>query len=146
MKKLLLCLVMTLSVVSVFGQRRMHLRDVYVNLDTLVIEVASVPAESDVLIELPKESKIILAFNVGRTKAIVLHNPGYQFVRRLEYDVRETETRIILYHKDKYLYCGYVYDKKVKAARYFEAINENEKARLTKRLPFLSRIPSFSEE
>lgn len=148
MKKIILIALTVLSTLSISAQRPgrlAHFRNVYTQLDSLVLENMPTVEQTeygDYLIALPKSTKVIIAYNNDKTKAIVLHS-SYQFVRHMEYNVKDDNVRTVLYYKDKHLYCGYIYDKKSKAGRYFEAINEDEKDMLTKRLPFLKNLPTF---
>lgn len=152
MKRLLIALtaIMIMAVTCEaqgFG-RRNHFRNVYTNVETLALQNAPTPfptENGDYLVELPKESKLVIAFNTNKTKAIVLDN-GYMFGRRMEFNVKDDEARLVLFFKDEHVYCGYIYDKKTKAGKYFEAINQTEKDKLTERLPFLKRMPTFTIE
>ena len=71
---------------------------------------------------------------------------GYAWGKRMEFNVKYEGSRLILWYKDEHLYCGYIYDNKVKACQYFEAINDSEKDRLVKRFKFLERMPTFTNE
>lgn len=150
MKKLILIALTVLSTLSLSAQRPgrpAHFRNVYTQIDSLVVEnfpTVEQTEDGDYLIALPKSTKVVIAYNSDKSKAIVLHS-GYQFVRHMEYNVKDNEVRTVLYYKDKHLYCGYIYDKKHKEGRYFEAINESEKVMLTARLPFLKNIPTFKD-
>ena len=53
--------------------------------------------------------------------------------------------KLILWYKNKKLYCGYIYDKRVKTAKYFEAINKEEKDKLSNRIPFIKHIPYYED-
>jgi hypothetical protein len=73
------------------------------------------------LIEMPYPDKMIIRTNKDRTKAIVVYN-SYCFGRHKEFNVKETDRRIVLwYEDDDGLYCGYTYDKKYKVCKYFES-------------------------
>ena len=125
--------------------QRMHLKNIYTNIDSIVLEAipAIVQEEgSDYLIQLPHKSKLIVAYNADKTKAIVLRS-GFIYMRHYEYNVKDNDVRLVLWYKDEHVYCGYIYDKSSKAGNYFEAITQEEKDKLTKRLPFLERIPTF---
>ena len=129
-----------------FGHRA-HFKNVYKNIETYVLDKAPVvyPREDgSCLVELPRESKLVIAFNDDKTKAIVLDN-GYMFGRRMEFTVKDDDKRLVLFFKDEHIYCGYIYDKEAKAGKYFEAINEEEKETLVGRLPFLKRLPTFTD-
>lgn len=122
-----------------------HFKMIYTDIDSVVIENVQLPYSSekpDYLVELPRSSKIIIAYNKERSKCIVLRS-GYQFMRHMEYTVKDDETRLILYYKDKKMYCGFIYDKRAKAGSYFEAIEQSEKDKLIERVPFLKRLPTF---
>ena len=95
------------------------------------------------LIELPHESKIVVAYNDDKTKAIILRN-GYLFGKHFEFDVKDDEKRTVFYHNDDVLFCGYIYDKASNAAQYFETINDTEKNNLIRRMPFLRRFHRFN--
>lgn len=142
---LFLCL-FTLTVASQsFVHQRMHFKRIYTQIDSLILENAPTPfptEEGDYLIELPKAQKIVIAYNHNKTKAIVLH--GYRWAKKMEFNVKDNEVRLILWYKDEHVYCGYIYDKKSKACSYAEAINEAEKEKLVKKFPFLEWIPTFS--
>lgn len=152
MKRLLISLLAMLMVTITcnaqgFGIKK-HFKNVYTKVCVLTLENAPTPFPregSESLIELPKESKFVIAFNADSTKAIVL-NGGYMFGMHKEFSVKNNEARLVLFHKDKHVYCGYIYDKKAKAGKYFEAINENEKEKLVEKLPFLKRLPTFIAE
>jgi hypothetical protein len=71
------------------------------------------------LVPLPHKDKMLIATNKDRTKGIVLYN-SYCFGRHKEFTITENERRMILWYEDDDLYCGYVYDKAYKVAKYFE--------------------------
>ena len=128
--------------------QRMHLKNIYTNVDSIVLEAIPTVAptdDGDYLIQLPHKSKLVIAYNADKTKAIVLRS-GFVYMRHYEYNVKDEGVRLILWHKDEHVYCGYIYDKKSKAGNYFEAMNQDEKDKLTKRLPFLRRIPTFTND
>lgn len=150
MKRLIVTTIMSLAMlltVSAQALRPFHLREVYTQIDSLVLEHAQTNNLSggDYIIDLPRKCKIVLAYNADRSKTIILNiRGGYNFVRHMEYNVSDSEERTVLYYKDDHLYCGYIYDKRIKAGKYFEAINQDEKERLVERIPFLKRIPTFT--
>ena len=148
LKRLMLAIMFCIiASVSCHAQKRTHFRDVYTNVDSVIIEnLPSVEqtADGDYLIPLPRKSKLVIAYNADKTKAIVLYS-GFQYVKHMEYNVKDDEKRLVLWFKDKHLYCGYTYDKDTKTGRYFEAINSEEKDKLIKRLPFLKRVPTFTD-
>ena len=145
-KFVILLLLAILAVDFCNAHRPKHFKAIYTDIDSLVVENVQIPyseEKQDYIIELPRSSKILIAYNDDRSKAIVLRS-GYQYMRHLEYKVKDDETRTVLYYKDKHIYCGFIYDKRVKAGSYFEAIEESEKDRLVNRLPFLKRLPTFN--
>lgn len=79
--------------------------------------------EGDYMAPVPHKDNMIIRTNSDRTKAVVLYN-SYCFGRHLVFDVQENDRRLILYHKDNNLYCGYIYDKKFKVCKYFESRKE----------------------
>ena len=87
--------------------------------------------------------KMIIAYNQDRSKAIILRN-SYVLGKHFEFEVKEEPNRLILWYKDNHIYCGYIYDKRIKSCDYFEAINNRDKNRLLRRMPFLRGIPSFN--
>ena len=72
---------------------------------------------------LPHNDNLVIKTNKDRTKAIVLYN-SYCFGRHLEFEVQENDRRIVLYNQDDKGYCGYIYDKYYKVAKYFESKKE----------------------
>jgi hypothetical protein len=148
MRKFILASILCLFAVSAFSQapRRFHFRNVYTTVDTLIVkgvQFARPNKDGDYLITLQNEQNLIIAYNSDHTKAIVLH--GYAWGKRMEFNVKYNEARLVLWYKDEHIYCGYIYDTKHKACQYFEAINESEKDRLVKRFKFLERMPTFTE-
>lgn len=75
--------------------------------------------EGHYVIEMPKKDKMIIRLNADRSKAIVVYN-SFVFGRHKEFNIKETERRIVLWYDDDELYCGYAYDKAVKCCKYFE--------------------------
>ena len=70
------------------------------------------------------KDNIIIKTNKDRTKAIVLYN-SYCFGRRfLEFTIQENDRRIVFYNQDDKEYCGYIYDKYYKVAKYFDSKKE----------------------
>ena len=131
-----------------FNRSRMkHFRDVYKQVEVLTLENAptTFPTENnDYLIELPKATQVVIAYNEDKSNAIIISMPGYPFYKHMEYNVNDNEKRLVLWYKDDHLYCGYTYDKKSKAGKYFEAIDQEEKDKLVKKIPFLKNIPTFN--
>jgi len=79
--------------------------------------------DKDYMAPLPHKDKMIIKTTSDKSKAIVIYN-SYCFGRHLEFNVEENERRIVLWFKDKNLYCGYIYDKTFKVATYFESKKE----------------------
>lgn len=128
--------------------RPMHFNKVYTIIDSLVLEKIPTPfptEDDDYLMELPRNGKMVIAYNEDKTKAIVLRN-GYTHGRHMQFDVEDNKARLVLYYMDKTIFCGYIYDKASKACKYFEAINEEEKEKLVDKLPFIRFIPTFYHE
>lgn len=71
------------------------------------------------LINAPHKDKMVIRTNADRTKAIVVYN-SYIFGRHKEFNIKETDKRIVLWYQDDTLYCGYQYDKRYKVGKYFE--------------------------
>ena len=137
MKKILLMLVVLLIGISVTAQERVELP-----LEMISVNLPSglePPAESidlgegSYLLKMPeKHSMVILRWEDGG--AIVLHssffisrfftNPERYFRGprhdHLRYEVMENDRRLVLWHKDDRIYCGYIYDKYYKVCQYFE--------------------------
>ena len=147
MKRLILALVMCLISICSYCQAFGHFKAVYKTVDTLVVQKvqSTFPTkDGDYLVSLPNEDMLVVAYNADHSKAIVLH--GYVWGKRMEFNVKYNESRLILWYKNEHIYCGYVYDEKMKACQYFEAINETEKNRLVNKLPFLKYKPYFIED
>lgn len=148
MASFVMAIMMLMTTSVIYAQNkigRYHFKDKYTNVETITVENATVPTENgDYLIELPVKSNLTIAYNAEHSQAIVLHS-DYPFIKHMEYNVKDNDVRLVLWFMDKgkHVYCGFVYDKKSKTARYFEAINEAEKERLVKRLPFLKNTPTF---
>ena len=133
MRKLL---IMIFSLMTICSSAQ-HFRRIYTNLDTLKVKSVSIGVE-DYLVNL--STQLIIAYNNDKTKAIVF---GYMFGKHFEYNVKDDFSRLILWYKNRHIYCGYIYDKKSKTAKYFEAINREEKDKLVTKIPFIKHIPSF---
>ena len=150
MKKIIFITLLNMLAINIQAQN-FHPRMVYTDIDTLAFDkIAKTPEtkDEDYLIELPKigempTPRLTVAYNKEHTKAIVLH--GYPFAQRKEYNVKDYDKWTVFYYKDKHIYCGYIYDKKIKACKYFEAINSKEKDKLISRFPFLKNKPTFTE-
>lgn len=150
MRKFILSAVMCLFALTAFSQNparhRMHFRHIYTVVDTLVLENFPTPyptKDGDYLIELNRNHTFVVAYNKDHSKAIVLQ--GYPWGKKMEFNVKNDEYRLILYYKDEYVYCAYIYDRRVKACQYVEAINEREKEKLVKLFPFLKRMSTFTD-
>ena len=138
MKKIISILFYLLCSISINAQ---HFRYIYTDVDTLDVSNISIGAE-EFLINLP--TSVIIAYNKDKSKAIVLKN-GYLYGKHFEFNVKDDPTRLILWYKNKKLYCGYIQDKRVKTAKYFEAINKEEKDKLSNRIPFIKHIPYYED-
>ena len=127
MKKLLILFFALFISLGSYSQRQ------YTNIDSLSLERISIHSpfdyesdkiipmgDGDYLIEIPRKDKMIISTNKDRTKAIVLYN-SFCFGRHKEFNLTENERRILLWYKDDHLYCGYIYDKVYKVAKYFES-------------------------
>jgi len=71
------------------------------------------------LIEMPHKDKMIIRKNSDNTKAIVVYN-SFIFGRHKEFNIEDSDRRLILWYEDEYVYCGYIYDKQYKVCKYFE--------------------------
>lgn len=80
--------------------------------------------ESTYLMEMPFTDKMVIAYNKDKSKCIVLYN-SYAFGRHKEFNVKETDARIVMWYQDDDLYCGYAYDKRYKVCKYFENFFEH---------------------
>jgi hypothetical protein len=148
MKKFILTLIVGLFALAANGQRMDAPKALYLNVDTLAIstpkKVVHTP-KGDFLFGL---SELVIAYNDNRTNAVVLK--GYLYAKKMEYNVKDDKRRTILWYKDDNLYCGYIYDKKTKECQYFEAMNEDMKKKLIRKVPPLRRIlrkmPTFKNE
>ena len=76
------------------------------------------------LINAPYPDKMVIRTNKDRTKAIVVYN-SYIFGRHKEFNIKETDKRIVLWYQDEDLYCGYQYDKRYHVGKYFENFFEH---------------------
>lgn len=93
----------------------------------------------DYMAPVPHKDNMVIRLTSDKTKAIVVYN-SYCFGRHLEFNVEENDRRVILWYKDKNLYCGYVYDKEFKIAVYYES--KKEFKRFTQR-PLFNRPFNF---
>ena len=141
MKKFLFTILLTLIVSFSFAQmpQRMkphHFPNVdkmtYCVIDSLPLERITIYSpydyegdevvklgENTYLMEMPFKDKMVIATNKERTKAIILYN-SYCFGRHKEFNIKETDRRLILWYEDEDVYCGYQYDKRYKVCKYFE--------------------------
>ena len=120
-----------------YGQNRRYFRE-YIDLskyeivDSLPLERVFIYSpfdyESDkviptgdgtYLIEMPYKDKMIIRKNNDNTKAIVVYN-SFIFGRHKEFNIEDSDRRLILWYEDEYVYCGYIYDKQYKVCKYFE--------------------------
>ena len=79
--------------------------------------------DGDYMAPVPHKDNMIIKKNSDNTKAIVLYN-SYNFGSHFEFNIKDDELRTILWYEDKHIYCGYIYDKKWKACKYFESRKE----------------------
>ena len=103
-------------------------------VDSLPIELAyfysHIPVKGEGVIDLdegfymkPFKATFVIKTNADKTKAIVEIDPP--FLHRV-YNVIESERRITLWYKDKDTYCGYVYDKELKACQNYGTRKERK--------------------
>ena len=129
-KKLITFLAFTLFAISGHSQSR------YCILDSLPIERVLVYFDKEIdnesfiscgggdyMVPVPYKDNMMIRLTEDRTKAIVVYN-SYSFGRRLEFEVEDNERRLVLWYKDKNIYCGYIYDKLYKICKYFESKKE----------------------
>ena len=137
MKKLI-TLILLFTSITCFGQNRKYFRE-YIDLSKYEI-VDSLPLErifiyspfdyeSDkvistgdgtYLIEMPHKDKMIIRKTKDNNKAIVIYN-SFIFGRHKEFNIEDSDRRLILWYEDDDIYCGYIYDKQYKVAKYFES-------------------------
>ena len=53
--------------------------------------------------------------------AIFIVSNSFIFGRHKEFNIEDSDRRLILWYEDDDIYCGYVYDKQYKVAKYFES-------------------------
>lgn len=134
--KIISSILLFLCSIGCFAQQR------YIEIDSLILEKMYMDkSKESYSIEAP--GKMIIAYNQDRSKAIILRN-SYVFGKHFEFEVKEEPNRLILWYKDNHIYCGYIYDKRIKSCDYFEAISKSDKNKLLRRMPFLRGIPSFN--
>ena len=85
------------------------------------------------LIEAPHKDKMIIRTDKDRTKAIVVYN-SFVFGRHMEYNIKESDKRLVLWYKDDNLFCGYTYDKRYNVCKYFEEFDKTKFEELRKHL------------
>ena len=137
MKKLI-TLILLFTSITCFGQNRKYFRE-YIDLSKYEI-VDSLPLErifiyspfdyeSDkvistgdgtYLIEMPHKDKMIIRKTKDNDKAIVIYN-SFIFGRHKEFNIEDSDRRLVLWYEDDNIYCGYIYDKQYKVAKYFES-------------------------
>ena len=155
MKKVLFTLLMAFVTTMSFAQQRMHRPfidySLYETVDSFQIEMVSVHLPFEItdenvlkngvslgsgyyMFKMPKTDKVIIKTNADRTKAIVVYKSfviGGRFELpmggRFEYNLTETDRRIVLWYKDNRHFCGYIYDKKYKVCQCFEEKKEFNK-------------------
>lgn len=71
------------------------------------------------LIEMPHKDKMIIRKTKDNKKAIVVYN-SFIFGRHKESNIEDSDRRLVLWYEDIDIYCGYIYDKQYKVAKYFE--------------------------
>ena len=79
--------------------------------------------DGDYMAPVPHKDRMIIKTTPDRTKAIVVYN-SYAWGRHLEFNIREDDRHIILWYQNGNIYCGYVYDKEFKIAKYYESRKE----------------------
>ena len=156
MKRFILLTVMLAFVasVSVFAQPRIINLDPtkYTDVVTLSIENRFFHSEREINFEgiqelgngdymhaLQRKDSIVFETNAEKTKAKVVRMN--QFLRLpmdrfLSFNMKEDERRIILYYEDNRIYCGYIYDKTLKACQPFSNIKERKFVRGMRRMGF----------
>lgn len=128
---------MCLITLSSYAQRR-HFREYidfskYEVVDSLPLERMSIYSpfdydsdkiinngDGEYLIEMPHKDRIIIRKTKDNKKAIVVYN-SIIFGRHKEFNIKNSERRLILWYEDDNLYCGYIYDKVFKVCKYFES-------------------------
>lgn len=137
MKKIFILILLFLSV-NCLAQNRKYFRE-YIDLskyeviDSLPLERIFIYSpfdyESDkvistgdgtYLIEMPHKDKMIIRKTKDNDKAIVIYN-SFIFGRHKEFNIEDSDRRLVLWYEDDDIYCGYIYDKQYKVAKYFES-------------------------
>ena len=144
MKRIILTFLFALIATFSFGQGSkmpLHFRapiDItqYSVVDSLPIERIMIYFEKEIddenLIDLgggyymapvPHNDKMVIRTTPDKTKGIVVYN-SYIWGRHFEFNVEDNERRTVLWYEGKGIYCGYIYDKIYKVAKYFESRKE----------------------
>lgn len=146
MKKSILITVLFafIGTITMFAQPKIMFLDTtkYTDVVTLSIENRFFHTEREINFEgiqelgngdyvhkLQHKDSLMFETNAEKTKAkIVKMN---QFLRLpmdrfLSFNVKEDERRIVLYYEDNRIYCGYIYDKYLKACQPFMNIKEKK--------------------
>ena len=137
MKKLIIFILLFVSITSL-AQNKRYFRE-YIDLskyevvDSLPLERIFIYSpfdyESDkviptgdgtYLIEMPHKDKMIIRKTKEEDKAIVVYN-SFIFGRHKEFNIEDSDRRLVLWYEDDDIYCGYIYDKQYKVAKYFES-------------------------
>ena len=137
MKKIVILLMLLTSILCT-AQNRRYFRE-YIDLskyeivDSLPLERVFIYSpfdyESDkviptgdgtYLIEMPHKDKMIIRKTKDNDKAIVVYN-SFIFGRHKEFNIEDSDRRLVLWYEDENIYCGYIYDKQYKVAKYFES-------------------------
>lgn len=98
--------------------------------------------EGEYMIEMPHKDKMVILLTKDRDQAIVVYN-SYCFGRHKEFNVKETDKRIVLWYEDDDLFCGYAYDKRCKVCKYFENFDRTKFDELRARMFGNGFIPRF---
>jgi hypothetical protein len=122
---------------GMYAQPRMFDFSQYVKVDSLPLEMVYFHSDKelngDSVIELgdgyymaktPFKGNLTIKTNSDRTMAIVMNRFHFD---PFQYTIKEDERRIILYFKDKHVYRGYVYDKKLKAFQFYDSLKGYKK-------------------
>ena len=98
--------------------------------------------DGEYLIEMPHKDKMVILLTKDRSQAIVVYN-SYCFGRHKEFNVKETEKRIVLWYEDDDTFCGYAYDKTYKVCKYFENFDREKFDELRTKMFGRGFIPPF---
>ena len=94
------------EVVDSLPLERLSIHSPYDYEDEKVINMGS----GDYLIEMPHKDRMIIRKTKDNKKAIVIYN-SIIFGRHKEFNIKDSEKRLILWYEDDNIYCGYIYDK-----------------------------------